>query len=77
MNGASFGPEASGISARAMPATKSASRMVGKLRITSPTRMMKASSRPPTKPATRPSATPSAAATKTAPPPIRIDTRAP
>ena len=47
INGAHAADAAFGMSARARPLTSSASRMVGRLKITSPTRMMVASIQPP------------------------------
>ena len=68
---------ASGNSARPTPSTSSAIRIDGKDSITSHSRMMKASSRPPTKPESSPSVTPTSADTTTEATPTNSEMRAP
>ena len=66
-----------GRTARSTPSISSAMRMAGNESWTSATRMMKASSRPPTKPAMSPSATPTTTASATDATPTSSETRAP
>ena len=75
--GAHLGSAAAGHTARAMPVTSRAIKIVGRLSTTSARRMMIVSTQPPEYPASTPSRTPRVAEISTAMVPIITDTRRP